>query len=231
MPIDLNLLDKYKDYSEESEEALGNFIETLVEQFLDSPEGQSHLVDCPDADFWANSLLEYGYQYESFTPARMTSNDVEYVVTNLFPRKITLATREDAEDAIPELKAFWHYLKREYALKQADSIIKSLDKIAPQFADLMFDKSKAGMAKSMMMAGYESGFDMSDPDEMNKFILLHNAQQLQELKNESRPSRRSWNPFGLPEPSPEEERAAKAKKNKRKAAKASKKKNRKKKRK
>jgi hypothetical protein len=36
------------------------------------------------------------------------------ILSEIFPRKISLASPEDVHDALPELIAFWEYLKREY---------------------------------------------------------------------------------------------------------------------
>lgn len=230
MPIDIHQMDGYEDYSEESDLALEKFVDTLIDQFLESPEGKAHLEIFKEAGFWIRMLLDYGYRYEGLTPPTMSGEDVEDVLAEILPRKVTLSSREEVEDAIPELKAFWQYLKREYALKQSDEILESLDEIEPHFADLMFDNSRFGMAKSLVMAGSDSGFDMSDPDEMNKFFHQYNQQQLGEIRaEEGRPSA-SWNPFGSTG-RPVNPKAVKAKKDKRKMAKASKKKNRKKKRK
>jgi len=51
-----------------------------------------------------------------------------------------------------------------------------------QFVDSMFDPQKAGMAKSFFMSGQNAGFDMTDMDQANQYMLLHNASQL--LQNE-----------------------------------------------
>ena len=40
--------------------------------------------------FWAAQLIYYGYQYEGTAVPRMAVGEVETVVTELFPRKISL---------------------------------------------------------------------------------------------------------------------------------------------
>ena len=57
--------------------------------------------------FWAAQLMYYGYQYEGSTIPQMTVGDVRTVVGELLPRKISLHSPEQADDAIPELTAFW----------------------------------------------------------------------------------------------------------------------------
>lgn len=240
MLADLHQMDGYEDNSDEAVRTLGTLSDALIGQFIDSPEGKAHSVDFPGPGFWIDMLLDYGFRYEGVTLPTMSAHDVEELLTNVLPRKITLHSRESAECAIPELKAFWFYLMQAYALPQADSVIKSLDKLAPRFVNMMFDSSRFGMAKSFMMAGQEAGFDMTNQDEMDKFMHLYNAQIIQDLDREPgpnsgplpvlSPSLGSSSPFSLPE-RPSNQPADKVKKNKRKMAKASQKKNRKKKRK
>lgn len=105
------------------------------------------------------------------------------MITDILPKKVSLRTREEALDAIPELVAFWSFIKREYNLRNADPILKYLNSYSPEkFADSMFDPAKAGMAKSFFMSGQTAGFDMTDMNQANQYMLLHNASQL--LKNE-----------------------------------------------
>ena len=61
------------------------------------------------------------------TLPKMKAPDVEEIVTELFPRKISLSSPDEADEAIPELIAFWEYLQREYQLSQAKSILKYQD--------------------------------------------------------------------------------------------------------
>ena len=72
------------------------------------------------------------------------------VVTDLFPRKISLLSPEQANDVIPELLAFWNYLKREFHLPQADAILEFLREVEPDFPGMMNDPANFGMAKSFL---------------------------------------------------------------------------------
>ena len=105
----------------------------------------------------------------------MTSGDVQIVLEQLFPRKISLFSPEEADDAIPELIAFWQFLKREYQLNHADDILEYLHEIEPEFRDIMNDSSKFGMAKSFFMMGQKAGFDMSTQEGLDEFMLHYNA--------------------------------------------------------
>ncbi|PSB09116.1 plasmid pRiA4b ORF-3 family protein [filamentous cyanobacterium CCP2] len=179
MTIDLHQTDGIKDY-DEAIEALENLVESLVEEFAASPEGKAYLTEYPEMEdavgSWIDSLLYFGYAYESVTLPHMTKGKVNAIVTELFPRKISLPMPEFADTAIPELTAFWQYLKRQYKLRHADGILKLLQQLQPKFRAIMNDSSKFGMAKSFFMTGIESGFDLTNPEELAAFQTQYNQQ-------------------------------------------------------
>lgn len=170
-------ISQFDDVEEADERAFENYQDTLVELFFESTEGQAYRAEFPDADpgFWAESLVHYGYYYVGVTVPRMDKGDVEEIVTDIFPRKISLHKPEDADDGIPELMAFWQYLGREYGLPQTNDVLELLQEIAPEFRDMMNDPANFGMAKSFFMAGRDAGFDMTNEEEMHKFVALCNA--------------------------------------------------------
>jgi hypothetical protein len=182
MTIDLHQIDSIKDY-DRAIEAMERFVEELVEDFAESPEGKAYLAEYPEMEdmigSWIDNLLYFGYAYESVTLPRMTKQDVNVILTELFPRKISLMKPEDADTTIPELIAFWQYLKRQYKLRSAEAILKLLKKLQPNYRDIINDSSKFGIAKSFFMAGTESGFDMTSPEGLQAFQEQHN-QQLQD---------------------------------------------------
>jgi hypothetical protein len=132
---------------------------------------------------WVGLFMDYGFRYLGYSIPTLTEDAVEELITDILPKKVSLRTREEALDAIPELVAFWSFIKREYNLRNVNSILKYLEACSPgQFADSMFDPAKAGMAKSFFMSGQTAGFDMTDMNQANQYMLLHNANQL--LQNE-----------------------------------------------
>ena len=236
MTFDINQLDKI-DYDIEGEETLAAYQDALLERFYQSAEGQSFIETHPNTEmgFWAAQLMYYGYVYEGITIPRMTVEDVEMIVTGLFPRKISLLSAEDAEDAMPELVAFWQFLKREYKQSNADRILKFLHQIEPMFKEMMMDTSNFGMAKSFLMMGQSAGYDMTDETDSQRFITEYNAgllaQGSQGSSGLSLPSPGGFfDPFGGQQQGSSKRRGSShAKKKKaRKAAKASRKKNKKK---
>jgi hypothetical protein len=175
MIFDIHQLDIMDSYDSEAEEAFDKYQDALLELFANSPEGQARLEVDPEMGFWAAQFMHFGYNYIGVTLPQMATGDVNEIVTELFPRKVSILSPDDADDTIPELIAFWQYLKREYELPNADSILRFLRKVAPDFTGIMNDPSRFGMAKSFLALGRSAGFDMTDEEEINKFFQLYNA--------------------------------------------------------
>ena len=228
MAFDIRQLDKLEEYDEE---AFDKYQDALLDQFLDSLEGQARLAEDPDMGFWAAQFIYYGYGYLGYTLPQTTDAIADEIVTGLFPRKISILSPDDADDTIPELIAFWQFLKREYGLRNADAVLRRLRKIAPDFKDIMNDPSRFGMAKSFFTMGQASGFDMTSEEGMGEFVQLYNTSIAGSLPDEGGfPGLLPGmpNPFpGMPNPSKPRKASTKKKKS-RKAAKASRKKNRRK---
>lgn len=225
MAFNIHKLEKLDPFSGRAEEIVEDYQDKLMELFFKSPEGQERLKIDPEMGFWAAQFIHYGYFYVGATLPNMTVSDVKEIAEEVFPRKISTSSVEEADDTIPELIAFWKFLQREFKLPAANPIFKYLKKIEPGYRDVMNDSSKFGMAKSFFMMGQESGFDMTDERDMNRFMLAYNASitaQNPDLRDEFDID------FDAEESSPARPKKSKAKKKKaRKIAKASRKKNKK----
>ncbi len=175
MPFNINQIDNIESLSEDSHEELEKYIDSLLEQFCDSPEGKEYQEKEPDVGFWSAEFVYFGFNYIGVTPPCMAVSDVKEIVTNLFPRKVIANSPEQADNAIPELLAFWHFLKRKFELENSDRILKYLSKMESEFKNIMCDSSRFGPSKSFMMTGKEAGFDMTDQSDIDKFTKLYNA--------------------------------------------------------
>jgi len=164
MSVDLYKLDKIKDF-DTAIAALEGFVDELVIEFVASAEGRAYLEAYPlMAEYvgsWIDHLLYFSYVYESVTLPHLTQEQIETVVTQIFPNKISLLDPTEAETTIPELIAFWKWLAREYQHPQASAIVTLLQQLQPNFVELMNDPSNFGIAKSFLMSGMTGGFDMS----------------------------------------------------------------------
>ena len=178
MTFNIHQVDELDSMSEGAEEEFNTYRDELIQLFSNSPEGRQHKGKFPDMAWWADMFMDLGFRYLGCSIPTLDVGAVEELILDILPRKISLQSREDALDAIPELIAFWSFLQREYHLKNAGSILRYLKSRSPEkFADSMFDSKKAGIAKSFFLSGQEAGFDMTDKRQIDEYMLLYNASQ------------------------------------------------------
>ncbi|MEL6579589.1 MAG: plasmid pRiA4b ORF-3 family protein [Cyanobacteria bacterium J06621_12] len=170
--INLHQLDQIAD-QDQAIAALEGFVSELVAEFVTTAEGKAYLQAYPEmreyVGSWIDHLLYFGYAYESVTLPQMTMSNVEAIVTRIFPQKISLLDPAEAETIIPELKAFWQFLKREYQHPQAHKIIKFLKQLQPKFTEIMNDPQNFGIAKIWLTSGMAAGFDMTTEAGIKEF--------------------------------------------------------------
>ncbi|MBN1486050.1 MAG: hypothetical protein JW981_00325 [Anaerolineae bacterium] len=169
----LNNVDRWE--ADNYQLALAEYKNALLELFGDSSEGETCLEVYPESIYWVSNLIEFGYLYIGVTIPQMTVVDIEEIMTDLFPKKVSLLSPDDADPAIPVLVAFWEYLRREYQLPEADAILGYLHEIASEFKGIINDPARFGMAKSFFAMGQASGFDMTSQEGLNEFIKVYNA--------------------------------------------------------
>ena len=176
MPFDIRQLDglTYDDV----EPLLENYIITVMNAFLASEIGDAHAKKYPEGGFWIGTFIEMAYNYGEFTLPKMTKGDVQIVMEDILPRKLTLLDLSETEDAIPELVAFWTFLKQDYKLRSGGAIAKYLLSIQDKFADWMFDPARGGIAKTFMMQGSQAGYNMTSQADIEAFQAEYN-QRLQ----------------------------------------------------
>ena len=184
MPFDVHRLDNLSD--EFIEDELADYIEAAVSAFDASPEGKAFATEYPDAGGWISSFIELGYNYEGRSLPAMNERTVAQMMESLLPRKITVMDASEAEEAIPELVAFWSFLSREYQLPTAEKIVHYLQSIAGKFGEWMMDPARGGMAKNFILSGMDAGYDMTSEAGLKSYQQAYNAQLL------GKPAKRSW---------------------------------------
>lgn len=173
MTFDIRQLDTLT--YDEAEPLFDNYIEGAIEQFANAPEGQAYLEAHPEGIGWIGEFIHLGFVYEGFTLPKMTKGNAQLLLETILPRKITIFDPSDAESAIPELIAFWQFLKREYGFRSASAILKYLETLQPKFSSMMTDPSRGGIAKAFMLMGNQSGFDMTTEEGVQAFQQHYNA--------------------------------------------------------
>lgn len=217
--------------NEYDDEAVSTYMDTLMDLFVASPEGQA-VIQQYNHNSWPYMMMDYGVRYTGVLPPDMTPDDLDEIMFDVFPQKVSTDT-ESLPSIFAEIRAFWQFLKREFNLENADECLEVLDIAGEKlFIDAMNDTSRYGMAKSMVMGGIARGYDMTNEQQMNEWMQIYN----EELMRNKLPPPGLANLFGVPSfpnfsPSSSvssgKRKADKSKKAKRKMQQASKKKNRK----
>lgn len=165
------------------DELLGDYIETIAQEFSQSPEFLQ-MSDEPQINYLI-PYLEYAANYVGDTVGTMTLGTSEEVLFDLFPRKVSMDA-SDGPVVISEIRAFWQFIDRTRSLPVATEIIARLDKDAEtELEELLGDESNFGMAKSFFALGKQRGFDMTTQSGMNEFMEYYNHT----LANQNAPKR------------------------------------------
>ena len=216
MAFQFNQLDNIKDFDEAAAILDEEYIPELLRVFASSPEGQAYLDAQPEDEQyigdWAGNFVQFGYLYLGVPLPKIKETHAREILLNLFPRKLSLFDPDEAETIVPELIAFWEFLKRQYKQRHSKKILAFLRQIEPTFADTMNDPSNFGMAKSFLASGQAAGFDMTTQEGVEAYQQEYNR-QLRETGStppgfpafsKPQPPPMDSSPFQLPEGVPPE---------------------------
>jgi hypothetical protein len=198
-----------RDQEEVDHAARGPLEDELVRRFAASPEARDL-----DEIYACRFVMDLAAGYFGHTIATLEATDLGELLFGLVPRKVSIEASE-APAVVGELRAFYSFLKRELGLRQADSCLRVLGSNAVKKLEAaLSDGSNFGIAKSLLMAGADAGFDMQSKEGIEAWM-----QSIQ-----GKPLPPSIPLPGLQRPTPN--KATKAKKDKRKAARKARKRNR-----
>ncbi|MCZ7541248.1 MAG: hypothetical protein M5U29_15315 [Anaerolineae bacterium] len=164
-------------------EAVGRYIEHLMELFADSPEAQAQRESGEFFSlFWVDTFLDHSMVSIGVSPPEMSAGDLREVLFDLFPRKVSTPGGFDGEKVVRTLRAFWSFLKREYGLPNAEACLQVLDDRMARLMDKeMNDPSNFGMAKTIVMTGAKRGFDMSKQEDVDRWVAIYNEEMTRDM--------------------------------------------------
>ncbi|HWG45083.1 MAG TPA: hypothetical protein VN688_20100 [Gemmataceae bacterium] len=155
-------------------ERVESYIDGSMREFVASAEAQP-VFDQYGNGGWPAMMMEYAIDYLGVTLPEMSLANFNEVVFDLFPRKVSTEP-ESAPSIVAELRAFWHFLQREFGLANAKPILASLtDAAARRLEKALANPANFGMAKSFVMRGIEAGFDMTTEKGIAEFTALYNS--------------------------------------------------------
>jgi hypothetical protein len=162
------------DYGEFDEDAVLRYRDALMDRFSTSPEAQEVLTEFRGVG-WADTFMTFAMTYLGVPLTEMTSVEVDEIVFELFPAKVSAQPGAGAE-ILAELRAFWAFLLREFQLENAGAILTMLQRVrARHLEQELQNPNNFGMAKSFHMLGQQSGFDMTTEAGMQEFAAIYNA--------------------------------------------------------
>lgn len=196
---------------DDPDDDLDGRIDELLASFFASPEA-AEFADGDELRFWTFEIVRLGVQYGFGSPATWGPGEIDELLAEILPRKVTLDRSEDAAPAVRAFRAFFRWAALIVPMPQAPAIEEVLDELEPDFPSMMMDESRFGIAKSFVTSGMRAGYDMTSEEGMRAFQLEWNATHALPIAREDAAKRKA---------------EAAAKKRKAKMAKLSRKKNRK----
>jgi hypothetical protein len=164
--------DEHGDFDEARVRA---YIDGLEAEFARSPEADALRAVASGDLCWAAAMIEYAISYVGPTPPEMTPRDLNEVLFDLFPRKVSVEPGEAAH-IVDELRAFWAFVARQYGTPNAPQMLAALDdRAADRLRAELANPANFGMAKSFVTLGAEAGFDMTTPEGLASFQAAYNA--------------------------------------------------------
>jgi hypothetical protein len=168
---DLAALDRRDD--DLDREACEPLEDELVRRFAASPEAQD-LGEIRACLF----VMDFAAEFFGATIAALDAPGLHEIIFRIIPRKVSIQASA-ACWIIEEIRAFYAFLKREFNLKQADACLRVLGGDAVEALEsALSDPGNFGMAKSLVMAGHEAGYDVSSPEGVEAWMQSVQGQPL-----------------------------------------------------
>ena len=110
-------------------------------------------------------------------PARLQPGDLEELLLDVYPRKVTVFDAADVQDTVPAVRDLLAFLAGTGRLTAAAArkLGRELDRVAPRFTDAVMDPSRWGMARSLTQAMVTEGVDITDSAAVQEWIAAYNA--------------------------------------------------------
>lgn len=158
---------------DDSSDASERYLDKATSLFADSPEGRA-VCQGGEPAYSVRNFLDLGLDYCRATTDSMTESDVNELLLEIFPRKVTIDLSE-CDAVIDELVAFWKFCDRVYNLEKASEFAHQIAGLRSKFREAMGDPSNYGLAKSFVADGQTAGFDMTSEEGLLQFAAAYNA--------------------------------------------------------
>lgn len=135
-------------------------------------------------------------------PAEVTAADLEELLLQVYPRKITILDDAETVGTIPAVSDFFTYLAETGELTQsrAAELDSALTAIAPRFGAAVMDPSNWGMARSFVTMMIDDGVDLDDQADVQRWISDYHSNAGDLSQQELGPDLKET--FGVPDELP-----------------------------
>jgi len=152
-----------------------------IEEFENSAFFDSlNEVQKEHSDFVLSTFMEFIHNYEYVLPKDWEPTHVESVCLDVVPRKIT-SHEELFENYGDILIPYLRFLGQKNYIANSNSLIQTVEKIKSQIPIEAQNSNNWGMAKSMIMSAQQQGFDMTEQEDIDRFMMLQQLNALNEL--------------------------------------------------
>lgn len=166
------------------EQEMEQIKEQWIEEFYHSQyfEQQSDYQK-ENSNFIIGTFMDFMHNYEYVKPQEWEPLNIKEVCLNIAPRKITADSEvfENYGDVIQQYIRFLGSKQYITNWKELVITIKQIKSKIPKEAD---NPNNWGMAKSMMMGAQEQGFDMSNEDDIEKFMMLQQLEAMKQIQED-----------------------------------------------
>ena len=170
----LRLLPEGFELSDDHVEATPAEREALLDDFLSSPEGRRWRGD-EDAEDVAHLAIEFGAGYNYGGPLRWSPVVVEIFMTSWLARKATRA--HGFFERVPDVLRDWvNYAGRRRRVPSPPlrEAVAAVEEYTEEMLAAVDDPEAWGPAKTIAVAALDAGVDLSDLDQLQRFIDHYN---------------------------------------------------------
>lgn len=161
----------FNDDGEFDEDELNEYFDSLENLFEESPECEA-LAEQETS--YLSLLFSFGRDYFNAIPPTLSVGELEEILFDLIPRKVTMDAGE-AEPLVLEFQAFFRFLHRKFSVTDAAQLADICDQSAVKMLKAkLSDSSNFGLAKSFFSAGKSLGLDMTSEEDIAAFTSFYN---------------------------------------------------------
>ena len=165
---------------EDYEENVTLLIESSFKMFSRSKEYMKLPVNLKEVTMYALELfIDFSYNYLGSRPEEISIDELEELLFDLFPRKLSYE-RESLIETLEVIKAFFIFMEMEGYHPDSKNLAHFIDKNQSEILKECENPDNFGVAKSIASFATKEGVDLSNENEIAQFIKQFNQRSFDE---------------------------------------------------